>query len=210
MSPFNSFLLVTEIDFYVQTLPLFVMETFGWSSSGAELIFLSMSLPSMAGYYVGKLIDRFGPRRPGYIALSLAGLALFFLRFVEKNTIADKVLLSGLLAIGDLGITVIQIMGMTEVSQVIDDSEAQSPGIFGNRSPLAQAYALFNMAFAAGQLFGPLLAGFLRVHTGWKGMTLALGIINAITAVPISIFTGTRSKASLANGSDEHVEAGPS
>ncbi|KAJ6099800.1 hypothetical protein N7467_001335 [Penicillium canescens] len=200
--------LVLEIDFYVQTLPLFVMKTFHWSPSGAGLIFLSLSLPSVAGFYAGKSIDRFGARRPGQIAMSMSGLALFFLRFVQRESVADKALLSGSLAVVGLGITILQIIGMTEVFEVIGDSEAESPGIFGDRSPMAQGYALFNMAFAAGQLFGPLLAGFLRVHAGWNGMTLIFGIICALAVVPITIFSGTRCTATEGESGDEHVEAG--
>lgn len=102
----------------------------------------------------------------------------------------------------------VQIVGMTEVFQVIGDTEAQSPGIFGDKGPMAQAYALSNMAFAAGQLFGPLLAGLLRVHVGWGGMTLVLAIVCVLSAVPIRIFSGTRSGANQTEGGDEHVEAG--
>lgn len=185
------------------------MKTFHWSPSGAGLIFLSLSLPSVAGFYAGKSVDRFGARRPGQIAMSLSGLALFFLRFVQIDRLADKVLLVGLLAVLGLGITILQIIGMTEVFEVIGDSEAQTPGIFGDKSPMAQGYALFNMAFAAGQLFGPLLAGFLRVHAGWKGMTLTFGIICALATVPITIFSGTRRNTTEVQGDDEYAEAGP-
>jgi MFS family permease len=184
------------------------MKTFHWSPRGAGLIFLSLSLPSVAGFYAGKSIDRFGARRPGQMAMSLSGLALFFLRFVQRESMADKALLTGSLAVVGLGITILQIIAMTEVFEVIGDSEAESPGIFGDTSPMAQGYALFNMAFAAGQLFGPLLAGFLRVHAGWNGMTLIFGIICALAVAPITIFSGTRCTATEGKSGDEHVEAG--
>jgi hypothetical protein len=55
---------------------------------------------------------------------------------------------------------------MTEASQVVGDYESENPGAFGEKSPVAQTYALFNMAFAGGQLLGPILAGGLRVRAG--------------------------------------------
>lgn len=81
---------------------------------------------------------------------------------------------------------------MTEVFQVIEDHEAEFPGVFGEKSPVAQAYALFNMAFAAGQLLGPILAGGVRVQAGWGVMTLVLGLLCGVTAVPIALFSGRK------------------
>ncbi|RJE23175.1 transporter [Aspergillus sclerotialis] len=169
------------------TLPLFVMKTFDWSSRGAGLIFLSFSVPSLAGSFAGKLVDQFGARRPGFVTGTVTGAATICLRFVQSNTTTDKVLLTGLLAIIGLGILVLQIIAMTEVSMVVYEREGESIG----KSPIALAYALFNMAYAAGQLVGPILAGLLRVHAGWKTMTLVFGISWLLAAVPITFFSGS-------------------
>lgn len=79
------------------------METFHWSSSGAGMIFLALSLPSFAGSFAGKLVDRFGARCPGCIASMVTGAATISLRLVHNNTTAHKVLLVGLLTIFGLG-----------------------------------------------------------------------------------------------------------
>ncbi|EFR04881.1 hypothetical protein MGYG_07882 [Nannizzia gypsea CBS 118893] len=83
-----------------------------------------------------------------------------------------KVLLGVLLALIGLGVMTVQIITMTEVFQVVYEYEAQSPGIFGGKPPLAQGYALFNMAYASGQFLGPIIGGALQVKTGWAGITI--------------------------------------
>lgn len=184
------------------------METFHWSSSGAGLIFLAFSLPSFAGSFAGKLVDRFGARRPGYIASMVTGAATISLRLVHNDTTVDKVLLIGLLAIVGLGILLLQIIAMTEVSQVVYEHDAQSTEMIKTKSPIAQAYSLFSMAYAAGQLVGPILAGWIRVHKGWEAMTLIFGICWLLLAVLVPFFSGpTTPRAGDRESDEEHVVA---
>lgn len=167
------------------------MDTFKWSSGGAGFMFIAPSVPSLAGVFIGKGIDRAGNRIPGVFALLGCGAAWILMRLVAENTIQQIVLLVSLLLLLGLGMVVIEIISMTEVSQIIDDYETRFPGIFGEKSPVAQAYAMFNMAFAGGQLLGPLVAGAVRVQAGWGTMTLVLGIICATTAIPFGLFSGS-------------------
>jgi len=164
------------------------METFGWSSSGAGLIFVASSVPSFAGVYIGKAIPRFGIRTLGTMAFLLASGCWILMRLVESYTITQIVLLIGLLLLLGLAIVTIEVVSMTEVFQVIEDFELEFPGAFGETSPVAQAYALFNMAFAGGQLLGPILAGGMRVHAGWSVMTLIIGLLCGVMALPIALF----------------------
>ncbi|OKP11573.1 hypothetical protein PENSUB_2875 [Penicillium subrubescens] len=172
------------------TLPLFVMDTFKWSSSGAGLIFATTAIPSFAGVYVGKLISRFGARIPGTIAFVIATISWIAMRFVNSNTATDVTLLVALLLLQGVSIVFVEITAMTEVSQVVGDYEIEFPGAFGDKSPVAQAYALFNMAFAGGQLLGPILAGGIRVWAGWNTMTLIIGLVCGLTAIPMGLFSG--------------------
>lgn len=168
------------------------METFNWSSSGAGLIFVASSVPSFAGVPIGKAISRFGAQIPGTAAFLVASGTWMLMRLVEHNSTAQIVLLISLLLILGLAIVTIEVTAMTEVFQVIEDYEAEFPGVFGEKSPVAQAYALFNMAFAGGQLLGPILSGFIRVRAGWGVMTLVLGLLCGVTAIPIGLFGGRK------------------
>jgi MFS family permease len=177
------------------------METFGWTSSGAGLIFIASSVPSFAGVYLGKAIPRVGIRALGTAAFLLASGSWMLMRFVETDTTPHIILLIILLLLLGLAIVTIEVVAMTEVFQVIEDFELEYPGAFGEKSPVAQSYALFNMAFAGGQLLGPILAGGMRVHAGWGVMTLVLGALCGVTAVPIAYFGAVNGKGG-ANESD--------
>lgn len=171
------------------------MEQFHWSSKGAGLIFLALSVPSLTGGWVGRMLDRIGTRGAGFVSLVVTGLALFFLRFVQHNSDAEKGLLVALLVVIGFNVLVIQIISMTEVFQAIQVFEEQTPGVFGDKSPMAQAYALFNMATATGQLTGPLVGGLIRIHVGWSGMSLTSAALCLLVAVPVGYYSGSpRSK----------------
>ncbi|KAJ5678186.1 uncharacterized protein N7477_003819 [Penicillium maclennaniae] len=171
------------------TIPLFVMEKFHWSSKGAGLIFLALSIPSLTGGWVGRMLDRIGSRGSGFGSLVVTGIALFFLRFVQHDSDTDKALLVALLVVIGFTVLMIQIISMTEVFQAI------------------QAYALFNMATATGQLTGPLVGGLVRIHVGWAGMTLTSAILCFLVAVPVARYTGSsRPKVEDEQSTDNHVE----
>ncbi|KAJ5475137.1 hypothetical protein N7539_008203 [Penicillium diatomitis] len=157
------------------TLPLFVMKTFHWSSSGAGLIFVVGALPSAGGVYIGKAINRTGARIPYVCGFLLAAVCWISLRFVGQKRLFEIILLVILLFLQGFCIAAIEITATTEVSQAASKFEARYPGAFGDTSPVGQSYGLFNMAFATGQLVGPVIAGGIRVSAGWKMMTLVLG-----------------------------------
>lgn len=173
------------------------METFGWSSSGAGLIFVASSVPSFAGICIGKAIPRVGIHALGTAAFLLASGSWVLMRFVETYSTAHVILMIILLLLLGLSVVTIEVVAMTEVFQVIEDFELEYPGAFGEKSPVAQSYALFNMAFAGGQLFGPILAGGMRVHAGWGVMTLVLGALCAVMAIPLALFGAVKGKAAL-------------
>lgn len=54
----------------------------------------------------------------------------------------------------------------------------------------AQAYALFNMAFAIGFLVGPLCGGFITKAKGWNTMVTTLSGLAIISLPPIILWTG--------------------
>ncbi|KAJ5641501.1 hypothetical protein N7490_005501 [Penicillium lividum] len=177
------------------SLPLFTMETFTWTAQGAGLIFITIAVPSFAAVQIGRLCDSVGVRTLGTISFVISCCAWILLRLVTENSPGSKVLLVILLLFLGLTIVIIEIVAMMEVSQVIGDYEAEFPGVFGDKSPVAQAYALFNMSFAGGQLLGPLIAGPIRVNAGWGTMTLVLGLLSGVTAIPFGFFSGSPRKA---------------
>ncbi|MBE7180411.1 MAG: MFS transporter [Terriglobus roseus] len=179
--------LLTAFD---STVPLYVHEIFGWDSVGAGLIFLPLLLPSMLGPLIGRLVDRFGSRWFATAAFLFAAPFLVLLRFVHYNSMGQKVLLCGLFVL--LGLCLNLMVGplMAEIAWIVEDKEAQRPGLFGEKGAYAQAYGLFNMAFAAGCLIGPLWGGMVREHAGWGTMTWTLAVVSGISAIPTALWCG--------------------
>ncbi|EGE01415.1 MFS transporter [Trichophyton equinum CBS 127.97] len=168
------------------TLPLFVIQRFGWGSAGAGLIFLSITVPSTAGILVGKLADKVGTRYFSPLAFLLAGPAIFLMRYVTGPSVMNVLLLVGLLAVAGLSVVIVEVITMTEVFHSVSDAEAKTPEAFGPYGAVAQAYAILNISFACGQFAGPLIAGLLKDGTGWQGMTLTL----SLCCPPMALFVG--------------------
>lgn len=172
-------------------LPLFVRDTFGWNSTGAGLIFLPIVVATFMGPVIGKMSDKYGPRWLATSGFVVACPFLILLRLIDHNTIGQKVLLCALLALIGLGLTLALTPVMAEIAYAVEAKAARHPpGFFGKNGAYAQAYALFNMAWAAGSMIGPLLAGLVNETHGWPTATLILGCVSIFTAVPTAIWTG--------------------
>lgn len=175
-------------------LTIHVADTFHWSSTGAALLFLPIVIPSFLGPIFGWLSDRYGGRYLATIGFLCACPPLVCLRYVDSNTINDKVLICGLLVLVGLSLTMTFPPFMAEISAVVEAKERKmvASGMrgYGPGGAYAQAYALFNMAFAAGCTLGPLLAGFLVEQKGWATMAWILGLLSAIAAVPSFFWLG--------------------
>ncbi|KAF2721364.1 MFS general substrate transporter [Polychaeton citri CBS 116435] len=180
--------LLTSFD---SLLPLFVKQTFKWDSIGAGLIFLPIVGTSFLSPFFGHLSDKYGPR---WLATAgfLAGCPfLILLRLVDSDTLRQKVLLCALLALIGITLTLVLTPLMAEITYAVDaKARRRAVGYFGRNGAYAQAYSLFNMAWAAGSMAGPLLGGMVNSSEGWPTATLILGVVSAATAVPTVIWTG--------------------
>ncbi|KAI9730022.1 MAG: hypothetical protein M1818_008291 [Claussenomyces sp. TS43310] len=171
-------------------LPLFTVETFRWSSSGSGLIFLPVTLPALLGPIISRLTDRYGPR---YIAATgfLLDLPLYvLLRLVTHKSISQEVLLCALLSLIGFDLALVSTPMFTEIILIVYAKERQRPGIFGRTGATAQAYGLFNVAFAAGTITGPLWAGYVKLDAGWGTMSWSLGLLSVAASVPVLLLTG--------------------
>lgn len=171
-------------------LPLFVHRSFGWSSTGAGLIFLALTAPSFAAPLVGRVADKYGPRWLVAVGFATSLPFLVLLRLVTHDALQQIVLLCVLLVL--LGISLMLVMGplMAEIAYLVEAKEKKIPGIFGKGGAYAQAYGLYFCWFAGGALIGPIWAGFVEQRAGWGTMTWSLGLLSGVTAIPTLIFTG--------------------
>lgn len=180
--------LLTAFD---SVLPLYVRQTFHWTSTGAGLAFLPLVLPSFASPLIGAYVTRHGPRLPATAGFLLPVPFLACLGFVAHDSLTQKVLLCALLVGIGAGITLAFPPLMAEIAYVVADKERRRPGAFGRKGgAYAQAYALFNMAYAAGCLVGPIWGGMVRERAGWGAVGWSLAILCGCTAVPAFLWVG--------------------
>ncbi|KAK6863993.1 MFS transporter-like protein [Apiospora arundinis] len=173
-------------------LALFVNETFGWTSTAAGIMFLALFLPGFVAPGVGWLADRYGAKWPSVGGFVTCVPLLVCLRFVTENTVAHKVLLCVLLAILGCALVFSNTPLMAEITYVIDEKEAEYPGIFGEKGVYGIGYGLFTMAFALGGTIGPLFAGYLNAGPGWGTMTWASAVWSASGAVVVFFWLGRK------------------
>ncbi|KAF4211391.1 hypothetical protein CNMCM8980_002237 [Aspergillus fumigatiaffinis] len=184
------------------TVPSFVEKLFGWDSFAAGLIFLVMAAPSLLEPLFGRLCDRFGVRIMAVIGYSLLTPSLVCLRFVSHDSVSQKILFGVLVAFCGISPDLGQPGLYVESQMVIEEMEEQSPGIFGEKGAVAQAFGLQTMANYAGLAIGPILGEALFDNYGWKAMALALGALSAATVVP-SFWLSNRTYSQETEGTEE-------
>lgn len=193
-SLFGCFVQASSLASFDSVLPLYVKNTFHWTSSGAGLIFLCLVVPQFIAPIVGHLSDRSGPRVPTTIGLFGAIPFWVCLRFVTYDSISQKVLLCAMLSMIGLALTLVMAPLMAEIDHVVELEEKRRPGSLGKRGAAAQGFGLFNAAFAIGTLVGPLWAGFVVEKAGWGTMGWTLGLLSGVAAVSTLVWTGGRIK----------------
>ena len=171
-------------------LPLRVRAIFHWSSIGAGLIFLALILPSFIAPFIGHLSDKSGPRWLAAGGFILACPFLVLLRLVDHDSLAQKVLLCALLALSGAAMTMVMTPLLAEITYMVEAKEKKNPEAFGAGGAYAQAYGLFNVAFAGGSLVGPIWAGFVEQRAGWGTMSWTLGLLSAVSALPVVVYSG--------------------
>ncbi|EME41591.1 hypothetical protein DOTSEDRAFT_55378 [Dothistroma septosporum NZE10] len=190
------FVLAGTFSGFQATLPLFVSKTFHWNATGSGLVFLPLSAPALVGPVVGKLQDRFSGSGRWFATtgFTLLTVALILLRLVARDEQGQKTLLVVLLTLIGFCMPLTleplfaeMIYGADQIDIADRDAgvvRASGAGSYG------QANALFNMAWTGGNAVGPVLAGLMIEHAGWAVMTLTLGLVSGVTAVPVFLWYG--------------------
>lgn len=172
------------------TLPLHVAHLFNFSSLGAGLVFLPFALPAFFAPLIGKYVDAHGTRLPAVVGFLSCAPPLVLLLLVNHSGIRQVVLLCALLAVLGFTLTVAMMPIIVEVTYIVTAIEKKHPGGFGGRGAIAQAYGIYNCAFAGGMLIGPLWGGLIVGKAGWGTMCWSLGILSTVSAVPAALWTG--------------------
>ena len=171
-------------------LPVYVYQTFGIRPSQVAVLFLVLCVPTLLSPIPGRLTDRIGAKWPATAGLGLMVPSLILLRLIVPGVTAPFAKLAALLFSMGSAITLANPPLITEISASVREIEEITPGIFGPRGALAQAYGLLGCSFAAGSLVGPLYAGFVKERLGWPAMALLMGVLSSVSLVFVFIVTG--------------------
>ena len=176
-------------------LSLYVQEIWNYSSLGAGLMFIPLTIPAFFAPLLGRLVDRTTPRWA--LVAGFVGLCpmLVATQCVKHNGMGQKVLMCALLVGIGSGITIALNPLLAEISYVVDNLEKREPWRYKRKDrhgggAYAQAYALFAIAWSLGNIAGPLLCGLIKDKSGWAAMCWALGVLSGTTAVPCFIWSG--------------------
>lgn len=192
-------------------LALFVKRTFLWSSTGAGLIFLAITVPLILGAFIGGLSDRYGTRAVAIFCFAVTVPSLALLGVVTNGSVPDQAALVILLvANGKFTITLkvpfcelrmlISFLGVglnfilaPLAADMFDEVEVLvtvNPNSFGTKGAFAQAYSLFDAALGLATVVGPGLSGALYTGANWQIMAGTLALLCAVGGVPVWRFTG--------------------
>lgn len=96
---FGCFTHTTLISAFDAVLPLFVKRTFFYTSTGAGLIFLAITIPSTLGTVIGALSDRYGTRATSLLGFALTTPCLALMGLANDDSIGHQVTLVSLLVL---------------------------------------------------------------------------------------------------------------
>ncbi|CAG8012940.1 unnamed protein product [Penicillium salamii] len=181
------------ISVFETTLPLFTIETYQWAPTNAGLVFLGLTLPSffsipLARYTSKRSWDR---RKIVAIELVLCSLPMVGLKWTQGNTLQQELLFIGLISFVGLFLTTCQAQVLAEVSESIRQIEARHGIDPDTSSGMGTGFAFCNMAIAAGQFIGPLIAGVAKIGLGWSTMTIMLGVLSCSVGLVSFIVNGS-------------------
>jgi len=135
-------------------------EHFGWSRGAiSAALSLNLLVGGLAGFVVGALADRHGPRALLTVTVALAGAAFALVSAV--NTLWQLVLLVGLM--GGIGMSSFYLLATATVTHWFDERRGLG---------LALVLVGFNLGYITG---GPL-AAWLITGLGWRAAYYVLGI----------------------------------
>ncbi|MCJ1397685.1 hypothetical protein MMC11_000881 [Xylographa trunciseda] len=154
------------------TLPLTVNTLFGWQHTGKGLIFVAILLQSLLLPVFCAISDKYQQRRRLLAAggCLLATPAYVLLCLVTQDALGQKALLCVLLLIIGLAMAIAMLAIIAEIGATVADAQKNDPQTIKG-SVMATGWSLFNAAYAADCLIGPLFAGLIRNTAGWQTKT---------------------------------------
>ena len=150
-----------------------LQDTFGWDRAAVMGAFTVWALVGgAASVFVGKFVDRFGPRRVMFFGTALSGLCFFALGYVQ--TLLHYYLCYIALGFGIAGMG--QIPCTAIISNWFEKKRGMALGIIGMGMGIG------------GTVLCSLGGGFLIPFYGWRATYIGFGLILVATVFPLLFF----------------------
>ncbi|KAL8794945.1 MAG: hypothetical protein Q9195_002527 [Heterodermia aff. obscurata] len=176
---------------YDSALPIFVERTFGWTSTGAGLIFITLTLPILGAPLSGKLTDRYQSRWIPVTGFLIVAVLTALVQLVRHHSASQVALLISLLTLtGCVRVVASSPLG-ADLYRAVMEMEEERPGLFGKSGAYAQVFALYTAASAAGVLVGPLWTSFAYGDHNWTVLMSTLAGFCASVALPLMLSNTT-------------------
>ncbi|KAK3832578.1 MAG: major facilitator superfamily domain-containing protein [Linnemannia elongata] len=138
------------------TLPFYLRDRFGMSEGQIGLVFIAFTMPTIVSPLAGWVSDRYGAKILCCTAVIICACFMLVL------SIENKPLWGIVLNLVGIGLATSSFIApiLGEISAVVRRT--------GDSAAYARAFAIFNMAFSFGMLIGPIIAGYIYQHHGFK------------------------------------------
>ena len=182
------------ISMFEPVLPLYLTAKLGLGPARIGLIFGSSAVASSILHPIyGRLADRWGGRRMMLTGLPLVAclMPLINLAWDYPSTIAFFVLIT-------IAVALVITPSLTFMAEAVSDSGVGSFGV---------GYGLYNMAWGAGLLSGPALAGFVYERQGFARLTLVWAPMLLVVSILLArVQSGVRIKPDTTTETTETAE----
>ncbi len=174
----------TPLAAYGVFLPI-LAETFGWSRGAiATALSINLMVGGLAGFGIGALADRHGPRVPLVLTVALAGTAFALVSTVRA--LWHLYLLVGLM--GGIGMSSFYLLGASTVVRWFSDRRGLA---------LALVFVGFNLGYISS---GPLTA-WLIATVGWRAAYAVLGggcgLVTTLAALTVRVPRATEADGAV-------------
>lgn len=190
---FCAMMLATVLDATLLTtfdgaLAIHLHDTFNYTSLGIGLTYISLVIPTFLAPFAGKLADRYGSRGLLTTALLVGIVPLACLRFVDHNSLNQKVLLCALLAL--IGLCAAGRLGIysAQVDHAVSEHARAHSDLLSHDKAIAQAQGIWSASYSIGCAIGPIWGGLIQGAAGWKTETWTLTPLSASGALVVFLF----------------------
>ncbi|KAL8871152.1 MAG: hypothetical protein Q9174_002956 [Haloplaca sp. 1 TL-2023] len=187
---YGCFIYTLLISSFDAVLALFVKYIFLWSSTGAGLIFLAITISSTLGAAIGALSNRYSTRAVALFGFALTVPSLALLGVVTDGSNEHLIALIILLVANGIGLNFLLAPLAADMFDEVEVVGEKKPDAFGTRGAFAQAYSLLDAAFGFATVVGPAWSGAILRATNWQITAGTLAVICALGGIPVLLFTG--------------------